>query len=128
LFSVYAFYLLLAAAIPVMILRPEFAPWLGAVLLWRFVGDYVTVRQAARMFGQQHLLPYFVPYNILQTAFTPMFGIAGLLVPYRWKGDWYRTSRLPRGIRRRLLQARRVVRPKRAVSPRVSCANDSARD
>ncbi|MBI5059176.1 glycosyltransferase [candidate division KSB1 bacterium] len=120
LFSVYAFYLMLAAAIPLMIFRPDLAPWLGAILLWRFVWDYVTVRQAALIFGQQQLLPYFLPYNMLQTICTPMFGIAGLLVPYRWKGDWYRTSRLPRSVRRRLLQVRRIVRPKRYAAPRPS--------
>ena len=46
---------------------------------------------------------------------SPVFGVAGLFVPYRWKGEWYRTATLPRGWKRSLVRVRRMVRPRRAA-------------
>ena len=50
--------------------------------------------------------------------------IAGLLMPYRWKGDWYRTARLPRGLRRSLWRMRQAfhIEPRNAGLRNTGCS------
>jgi hypothetical protein len=79
-------------------------------VLGKTIVDFAVVRQGCRVFQQERLLPYFLPFALAQALFIPFFGIAGLLLPYRWKGDWYRNARLPRGMRRNLLRVRRYLR------------------
>jgi hypothetical protein len=67
------------------------------------------------MFRLNGLLRYFVPFILLHMLFSPIFGIAGLMTPYRWKGEWYGTARLPRGLRRGLVRVRRIVRPRHTI-------------
>jgi cellulose synthase/poly-beta-1,6-N-acetylglucosamine synthase-like glycosyltransferase len=118
LFGIYAYYLMLLAAPLMAAVFPQFAAPLAAILLWKWGWDYVTIRVGIDVFGQRELLRYFVPYALLQTSFYPFFGLAGLLLPYRWKGDWYRTARLPRRWRRGLVRVRRIVRARRPVASR----------
>ena len=116
LFGIYAYYLMLLLSPFALYLYPTHAPLLCGILVWKFGWDYITVRQGAKIFGQQRLLPYFVPFSILQTAFYPAIGFAALLLPYRWKGDWYRTARLPRLLRHRIIKMRRSIRSRRTVT------------
>jgi cellulose synthase/poly-beta-1,6-N-acetylglucosamine synthase-like glycosyltransferase len=118
LFGIYAYYLMLLAAPVIAVALPQFATALAVILLWKSGWDYVTVRYGTKVFGQRELLRYFAPYVLLQTVFYPFFGLAGLLVPYRWKGDWYRTARLPRRWRRGLVRVRRIVRARPPVASR----------
>jgi cellulose synthase/poly-beta-1,6-N-acetylglucosamine synthase-like glycosyltransferase len=110
LFGVYAYYLALLAAPVVALLYPVTAPWLLATIAAKTLVDYAVVRQGCKAFAQERLLPYFLPFAITQSFFVPFFGLAGLLLPYRWKGDWYRNARLPRGMRRNLLRVRKFMR------------------
>ena len=116
LFGIYAYYLMLGAIPFIRFAAPApIVPW-AAVLAWKFLWDYATVRTGCRVFHQEELLPYFLPYAVLQIYAYPILGVAGLLLPFRWKGDWYRTPRLPRRLRRGLLRIRRIVRSRRAVT------------
>lgn len=113
LFGMYAYYLLWVAAPVVMIAAPwSIAPILG-VAGWKLAWDYSTVRMGCRIFGQRELLKYFLPFVALHTLLTPVFGIGGLLVPYRWKGGSYRATTLPYGLRRGIVRVRRRTRSRR---------------
>jgi cellulose synthase/poly-beta-1,6-N-acetylglucosamine synthase-like glycosyltransferase len=115
LFGMYFYYLMWLASPVIAVLFPFTWPALAAVAVWKLAWDYVTVRIGCRMFRQEHLLRYFLPFVVLHLLFTPVFGIGGLLIPYRWKGGWYRTSTLPRGVRRNLRRVRRSLRVRRAT-------------
>jgi hypothetical protein len=97
------------------IAAPTLLPALLVIALWKTAWDYLTLRVGCRIFGQQSLLRYFPPFAVLHVALSPVFGVAGLFVPYRWKGEWYRTATLPRGWKRSLVRVRRMVRPRRAA-------------
>ncbi len=116
LFGIYGFYLLLGVIPLVMVVEPALAAPLALILLWKLAWDYATVSISCRTFGQEGLRAYFLPYAVLQLYAYPLLGFAGLLLPFRWKGDWYRTPRLPRGLRRGLVRIRRVMRTRRAAS------------
>ncbi len=115
LFGIYVYYLLLGAIPFVILAAPHTGLALSAILLWKLAWDYATVRIGCRVFQQERLLPYFVPYAVLQLYFYPLLGFGGLLLPFRWKGDWYRTPRMPRW-RRGMVRLRRFVRPRRAAT------------
>lgn len=110
LIGIYGYYLLLLSIPVVAFVSPAHAAPLAGILAWKWTWDYIAVRTGTKTFGQHRLLRYFLPYAVLQIVCYPFFGIAGLLLPYRWKGDWYRTARLPGGLRRGLVRARRIVR------------------
>lgn len=118
LFAIYAYYLLLMA-LPV---ATFFAPqvWSATASIWglKLAVDTWLVYTGCRVFGQQRLQPYFIEYEIAQTITTPFFGFAGLLMPYHWKGDWYRTATLPNSMRARLvrIRAERSAKRKHASS------------
>lgn len=63
--------------------------------------DMTLVVTGVKTFSQERLLPYFPAYELLHTLFTPFFGFAGLVLPYHWKGGWYRTAKLPWALRKR---------------------------
>lgn len=102
LFAIYAFYLSLVVAAALPFFVSGYWPWAGGILLAKTAADLLVVSYAAQRFQQQQLLPYFLPFTLAHTLITPLIGLGGLLIPFRWKGDWYRTSRLPRVIRRRV--------------------------
>jgi hypothetical protein len=52
---------------------------------------------------------------MLHTVLTPVFGVGGLLVPYRWKGASYHTATLPFGVKRGIVRVRRRVRSRHAA-------------
>jgi len=115
LFGIYAYYLLWIASAAAVILQPGLLPILLGLGAWKLAVDYATVRVGCATFGQTKLLRYFVPFILLHTLFTPVFGLFGLLVPYRWKGEWYRTPVLPRSVRRGLARVRRAYRQRRVA-------------
>jgi len=115
LFGMYSYYALCAAAPLTALAAPALLPALLAVAVWKTACDYLTLSAGCRIFGQRALLRYFLPFDVLHLMLTPVFGIAGLFVPYRWKGEWYRTATLPRGWKRSLVRVRRLVRPRRAA-------------
>ncbi|MFZ5433207.1 MAG: hypothetical protein ACOZB3_05465, partial [Calditrichota bacterium] len=115
LFGIYAYYMMWLAALPVAVLNPVVLPAIAAIFGWKLLWDYGMVRLGAGIFGQKTLLPYFIPFVLLHIFFSPIFGIGGLFVSYRWKGEWYRTARLPRGLRLRIVRAKRRVRQRRPV-------------
>jgi cellulose synthase/poly-beta-1,6-N-acetylglucosamine synthase-like glycosyltransferase len=115
LLGMYLYYAMWLAVPIIALTAPAFLPALLAIALWKTAWDYFTLRVGCRIFGQQALLKYFVPFAVLHVALSPAFGVAGLFVPYRWKGEWYRTATLPRGLKRSLVRMRRMVRPRRAV-------------
>ena len=115
LFGIYSFYLLLGAIPVVMLLEPSLTLPLALILFWKLTWDYVTVSIGCRVFGQEALRVHFLPYAVLQLYAYPLLGFAGLLLPFHWKGDWYRTPRLPRGLRRGLVRIRRIMRVRRTA-------------
>ncbi|MBK6766956.1 MAG: glycosyltransferase [bacterium] len=101
LFAIYFYYVLLMA-LPLMSLAlPEL--WRATAAIWglKLIVDIWLVYTGCKVFRQERLLPFFVEYEITQTLATPFFGFAGLLLPYSWKGDWYRTATLPNMLRNR---------------------------
>lgn len=95
LFGIYTYYLAmllfpLLGVSNIGIILPVAVAWSVKTLTDSFV-----VWTGCKVFGQRRLWRYFLPYELLQAVFVPFFGIAGLLLPYRWKGGWYRTARLP---------------------------------
>lgn len=113
LFGLYGYYLMWIAAPIVAMLAPQSIPALVAIAAWKTASDYSLLRVGCRIFGQKDLLRYFVPFTVLHVVLSPVFGIAGLFVPYRWKGEWYRTATLPRSVKRSLVRMRRIVRLRR---------------
>lgn len=113
--GMYAYYLMWLAAPVMLFVAPALFPYLLATALWKIAWDYMTLRIGCSIFRQQALMGYFPPYAMLHVLLYPIFGIAGLFVPYRWKGEWYRTATLPRSIKRSLVRMRRIVRHRRAV-------------
>ncbi|RPH94597.1 glycosyltransferase [candidate division KSB1 bacterium] len=117
LFGLYAYYLLWWCAPAVAWMNPAWALPLAVTTAWKFGWDYYTLRVGSHAFHHETPLKYFVPFSMLHVLLSPVFGITGLFVPYRWKGEWYRTATLPRGVKRGLVRVRRIVRHRRAVEP-----------
>jgi len=95
LFAIYT-YCILLLTLPLMSLAlPQL--WPATLSIWglKLAVDVWLVFTGCKVFRQERLLPYFLEYEFAQTLATPFFGIAGLLLPYSWKGDWYRTATLP---------------------------------
>jgi cellulose synthase/poly-beta-1,6-N-acetylglucosamine synthase-like glycosyltransferase len=113
LFGLYGFYLMWIVAPLIMLLAPWSALPILAVATVKLGLDYATVRIGCRIFGQRELLRYFLPYEFFSTLLNPVFGVAGLLVPYRWKGGSYHTATLPFGVKRGIIRMRRIVRAHR---------------
>lgn len=109
LFGIYVYYALCMASAALALMLPSLIPFVVALALWKLAWDYSVVRLGCRVFGQRGLLRHFLPFAVLHTLLTPVFGIGGLLAPYRWKGEWYRTAVLPRRLRRNLVRVRRMV-------------------
>jgi cellulose synthase/poly-beta-1,6-N-acetylglucosamine synthase-like glycosyltransferase len=110
LFGLYAYYLMWMCA-PLVVWHS--LPWilpLTSVALGKLIVDYLTLRTGCAIFNQQSLRRYFLPFIVLHTLLTPVFGIAGLLVPYRWKGKQYHTAKLPNSVKRGIVRARRRAR------------------
>jgi cellulose synthase/poly-beta-1,6-N-acetylglucosamine synthase-like glycosyltransferase len=114
--GMYIYYSLWIASPLVMWLAPASIPYLLGIAAWKLSWDFMTVRIGCRMFALEGLLPYFPPFVVMHTILSPFFGIAGLVTPYRWKGDWYRTARLPYRWRRSLVKVRRIVRIRRVAN------------
>ncbi len=104
LFAVYAYYLALLALPVAAAFQPQWWNMVAAVWGTKLVVDSVLIVTGAFTFRQQRLLPHFPAYEMLHIVFTPFIGFAGLLLPYHWKGDWYRTATLPGSITRRWLK------------------------
>ncbi len=106
LFAIYGYYCSLIALPVVSLFIPEMI--VPALLIWigKAIVDTVLIVTGARTFGQQRLLKYFPAYETLHVVFAPFFGFAGLLLPYHWKGDWYRTASLPKAFSGRWLRLR----------------------
>ncbi|HEY3294324.1 MAG TPA: glycosyltransferase [bacterium] len=110
LFGMYAYYLLWVAAPLIMLAAPWCALPILGIAAWKAAWDYFTIRAGCRIFGERELLRYFLPFVALHTVLTPVFGVGGLLVPYRWKGNSYHTTTLPFGVKRGIVRMRRMVR------------------
>jgi cellulose synthase/poly-beta-1,6-N-acetylglucosamine synthase-like glycosyltransferase len=115
LFGMYLYFAMWMAAPAVALVAPALLPALLAIALWKIACDYLTLRVGCGIFGQQSMLKYFLPFEFLHVMLSPVFGVAGLFVPYRWKGEWYRTATLPRGWKRSLVRVRRLIRPRRVA-------------
>jgi cellulose synthase/poly-beta-1,6-N-acetylglucosamine synthase-like glycosyltransferase len=98
LFGIYMYYLAMLLLPAIALLNPAAILPVAASWSVKTLTDGFVVRAGCKVFGQHRLWRYFVPYEILQAVFVPFFGLAGLLLPYRWKGGWYRTARLPNGL------------------------------
>jgi len=96
LFAIYGYYLGLIALPIAAIFNPAVWPAVAAVWGAKLLVDCLLILAGARTFGQERLLPYFPAYEVLHIVATPAIGLAGLVLPYHWKGDWYRTAKLPR--------------------------------
>jgi cellulose synthase/poly-beta-1,6-N-acetylglucosamine synthase-like glycosyltransferase len=110
LFGLYAYYLLWICAPVIAFHSLPLALALTVVALVKLMADFLTLRTGCAVFGQQSLARYFLPFIVLHTLLTPVFGIAGLLIPYRWKGKQYRTAKLPHSVKRGMVRARRRAR------------------
>jgi cellulose synthase/poly-beta-1,6-N-acetylglucosamine synthase-like glycosyltransferase len=113
--GMYLYYAMWVAAPLVIWYSPKWAPAVLGIAAWKLAWDYLTVRLGCRMFGLSDLLPYFPPFVVLHTILSPVFGISGLVTPYRWKGEWYRTAKLPKRWKRSLVRVRRIVRQHRVA-------------
>jgi cellulose synthase/poly-beta-1,6-N-acetylglucosamine synthase-like glycosyltransferase len=94
LFSLYFYYALLLVSPVVALLQPASLPLLAIAILWKAGWDWAVIYEGCRFFRQQDALAHFFLFEIAHTALTPFLGIGGLLLPFRWKGDWYRQARL----------------------------------
>jgi cellulose synthase/poly-beta-1,6-N-acetylglucosamine synthase-like glycosyltransferase len=104
LFAIYGYYCSLIALPIAALFMPSLI--LPTALIWgsKLAVDSVLIMTGVRTFSQERLLPYFPAYEVLHTVFTPFFGFAGLILPYHWKGGWYRTAKLPWTTRVRWLR------------------------
>ena len=93
LFSLYLLFLLLLAFPVVALFHPAAFPFLAMAFLWKLGWDWFVIYEGNRIFGQRNSLFSFFAFEIAYTVFTPIFGLGGLLLPFRWKGDWYRQAR-----------------------------------
>jgi cellulose synthase/poly-beta-1,6-N-acetylglucosamine synthase-like glycosyltransferase len=116
LFGLYFFYLLLFSMPFVVLLNPSTLPFLGMIALWKLSWDWLVIYEGCRLFRQQDSLIHFVPFEVVHTIFTPLFGLGGLLLPFRWKGDWYRQARL-NGILRNRKSSSRTAIPLQTFEP-----------
>ena len=59
-----------------------------SLLLWvgKMVADLPPVWLMSRFFGEKRLLRYYFPAQVFQLVYVATVGLAGLLLPYRWKG------------------------------------------
>ena len=94
LFGLYFLYLLLLSFPFVALFNPSLFPLLGMAILWKSSWDWLVIYEGSRLFHQRDSLRYFLPFEVAHTIYTPIFGFGGLLLPFRWKGDWYRQARL----------------------------------
>ncbi|MCB9357207.1 MAG: glycosyltransferase [Calditrichaeota bacterium] len=113
LFAIYFYYLLLLVLPVLAVLGNTLISAAAAVWGLKLAVDAVLVITGSRVFRQERLLPYFPEYEFWHTLTTPCFGLAGLLLPYRWKGDWYRTATLPKALRPKWLRLRGDSKPSR---------------
>ncbi len=93
LFTLYAFFMLLLAFPIVALFYPSVFPFLTMAFLWKLAWDWFVIWEGNRIFGQRNNFLSFLSFEIAYTIFTPIFGLGGLLLPFRWKGDWYRQAR-----------------------------------
>lgn len=93
LFGLYFFYLLLFAFAAMALFNPALIPLFAMAALWKLAWDWLVIYEGCRLFHQRDSLRYFLPFEIAHSIFTPIFGLGGLLLPFRWKGDWYRQAR-----------------------------------
>jgi len=107
LFGLYFFHILIFAFPLIGAMYPPTIPLLALAALWKISWDWHVIYEGCRMFHQRDSLRYFLPYEIAHTILTPVFGFGGLLLPFRWKGDWYRQARLG-GIHARERDAREI--------------------
>jgi cellulose synthase/poly-beta-1,6-N-acetylglucosamine synthase-like glycosyltransferase len=113
LFGLYGFYGLWIISPFAMLLAPWCVVPIAGIAIWKLAFDYLTVRIGCRIFGQRELLRYFLPFVFFNTLLSPVFGIAGLTLPYRWKGGSYHTTKLPFGVKRGIVRMRRFGRSRR---------------
>jgi hypothetical protein len=52
----------------------------------KIVADLFLVVPVARLFGAMKDLWLYVPAQLFQLVYVPLTGVAGLFLPYRWKG------------------------------------------
>lgn len=116
LFGLYVYYLMLLATPALVFIAPSYLLFITAAVIWKTIWDYATLRTGCTVFQQQTMMRHFLSFAALHVLLYPFFGIAGLFVPYRWKGEWYRTATLPRTIKRSLVRVRRLVRHRRAAA------------
>ncbi len=59
-----------------------------SLILWlvKMVADLPVVGLMSRFFGEKRLLLYYFPAQVFQLFYVATVGLAGLLLPYRWKG------------------------------------------
>jgi cellulose synthase/poly-beta-1,6-N-acetylglucosamine synthase-like glycosyltransferase len=107
LFGLYFFHIFILAFPVVGAMYPPTIPLLALAALWKISWDWHVIYEGCRLFHQRDSLRYFLPYEIAHTILTPVFGFGGLLLPFRWKGDWYRQARF-RGIHTRERGAPRI--------------------
>lgn len=104
LFAIYGYYLALLALPAIALFVPQLWPAIATIWGMKLLVDTHLIVTGARVFRQERLLPYFPAYEILHTLATPLIGFAGLLLPFHWKGDWYRTAKLPVSLAHRWLR------------------------
>lgn len=65
--------------------------WMG-IAAWciKSAFEYLFLRQSAIAFGEQHLLPYFLPTALLHPFYVTVFGFLGVLGNFQWKGGAFR--------------------------------------
>ena len=67
--------------------------WLGGILfLWmiKALAEFILLKRAADLFGEQHLLRYLPAANILHPFYIILFGALGQFMSFRWKGERFR--------------------------------------
>ncbi len=83
---VYAFHLLLVAALVAALVAPGLWPWVGAAFAFKVLGEAALVLPALRRYGPGGLGAWFLPFQIVQVPHVLFFGAAGAFRRPRWKG------------------------------------------
>ena len=89
LFGVYFFFSMFIAIPFLMVLQPWTILYLSIAILWKMTWEFAFIKTGTKIFQQQQLLLFFIPWFFSIIFAAPLIGVGGLLLPYQWKETWY---------------------------------------
>ena len=76
-------------------LSPQLAAGAGIAWLLKAGGEWLFLRRVTRACGEEHLLRWFLPAQLVHPLYVIVFGCLGLFARFQWKEDNYEKKTKP---------------------------------